>query len=60
MFKNLIKKLIYPHNYSTEAYVKYIRAGGEREGKIVDSLVPHQYILIVQVYHLFLLAIMLY
>ena len=33
MIRELLKKLVYPHKYSTEAYVKYIRSGGGQIGK---------------------------
>ena len=34
MIRELLKKLVYPHKYSTEAYVKYIRSGGADRKKL--------------------------
>lgn len=33
--RKLIKKIVYPHTYSGEAYIKYLRAGGAEIGKNV-------------------------
>lgn len=38
MFKDFFKKLIYPHKYSTEAYIKFIRSGGGKIGEIVNFM----------------------
>ena len=29
--KEMLKKLVYPHSYSSEAYIKYLRRGGGKD-----------------------------
>ena len=32
--KNIIKRLVYPNSYSSDAIIRHIRAGGYSRGKV--------------------------